>query len=378
MKLLIHDLNEEEFTHISADYKEFEIISDNGNIKPCIGCFSCWIKTPGKCVIKDGYDNIADLIHKADEVVIISRYTYGGPSSFVKNALDRCIGFVSPFFEVYMDEMHHKKRYPEDKPITCIFRSDSFTEDDKENAKRYVKAMCTNLHGTVKDIRFEECNICDTDKIVLEETDCDPQKVLLINCSLRADNANSKRFLNFLEAKLDNTENINLSTYLNKTDELIKKIDGVDKIVLAMPLYVDGIPSAPLRLMEKIEKYQFNSAKKIYLISNMGLYESKQLINLMSMVKQWSDKCGFKYCGGVAIGAGEMQGMMANPSNPGKGPAKSVIQGLNSLSDAIKGSGYIDDVYADAYKFSRSLYMFIANTSWPRDAKKYGLKKKDL
>ena len=185
--------------------------------------------------------------------------------------------------------------------------------------------------------------------------------------------------LNFIDAKLDdNKETLNLSSYLNNYDELIKLIAGAGKIVLAMPLYVDGIPSAVLRLMERIEKYQFNSVKKIYVISNMGLYESKQLINLMSMVKNWSDKCGFEYCGGVAIGAGEMQGMMADPKNPGKGPVKHVIEGLNSLSDAIKRSEHMDDLYADAHKFSRSLYMFIANTSWPRDAKKNGLKKKDL
>ena len=56
MNLLIHDLNEEEWNRISEKYKGWEIISDNGTIKPCIGCFGCWLKTPGRCVIKDGYD----------------------------------------------------------------------------------------------------------------------------------------------------------------------------------------------------------------------------------------------------------------------------------------------------------------------------------
>ena len=130
--------------------------------------------------------------------------------------------------------------------------------------------------------------------------------------------------------------------------------------------------------MEKLDKYQFGHEKKIYVVSNMGLYESKQLVNLMGMVRAWSKINGYGYCGGVAIGAGEMQGMMANPSNPGKGPAKYVIEGLNKLSDAINESGHMDDIYADANKFSRSLYMFTANTSWPRSAKKNGLKKKDL
>ena len=86
MNLVIHDLSEKEWNKIKADYEGWKVVSDNGNIGPCIGCFCCWRKTPGECVIKDGYENMGALIHHADEVVVISRYTYGGFSSFVKNA----------------------------------------------------------------------------------------------------------------------------------------------------------------------------------------------------------------------------------------------------------------------------------------------------
>ena len=132
MNLLIHDLNDDEWKELSADYDGWEIISDNGSIKPCVGCFGCWVKEPGECVIKDGYEKMGALIHRADEIKVISRYTYGGFSSFVKNVFDRSIGWILPYFEIYENEMHHKKRYPEDKPITFIFRGEGFTDDDKE------------------------------------------------------------------------------------------------------------------------------------------------------------------------------------------------------------------------------------------------------
>lgn len=154
--MIIHDLNEREWTAISEKYKGWEIISDNGTIKPCVGCFGCWLKDPGQCVMKDGYNRMGALIHKADEVVVVSRYTYGGFSSFVKNVFDRSIGWVLPFFEVYEGEMHHKKRYPEDKPFTFIFRGSFFTEDEKQKARTYVEAVCRNFRGRVVDVRFEE------------------------------------------------------------------------------------------------------------------------------------------------------------------------------------------------------------------------------
>ena len=71
MKLLIHDYNNEEWSKVATNYEGWKIISDDGNIRPCIGCFGCWLKTPGQCVIKDGYDQMGKLIHEADEVLII-------------------------------------------------------------------------------------------------------------------------------------------------------------------------------------------------------------------------------------------------------------------------------------------------------------------
>lgn len=375
MKLLIHDLNDEEWSKTCENYKGWEVISDNGTIKPCIGCFGCWLKEPGECIIKDGYEKMGALIHQADEITVISTYTYGGFSSFVKNVFDRSIGWVLPFFEIDHGEMHHKRRYPEDKPITFVFRG-RFDESDKTKAKKYVEAVCRNFHGIIKELRFEEYltkdTVTDTEPVTV-----DPDKVILLNCSLRADNSNSKKFLDRLSKDIrGNAESINLSTYISRYDELAEILAGAQTIVLGVPLYVDGIPSALLRIMEKLEKSGKACAKHIYVVSNMGFYESVQLKNLMSMVKTWCEKCGCTYGGGVAIGAGEMIGSVIASTD--KGPAKNAVKALNRLSAAIDDQKGIDDIYADAYRFPRALYMFAAGSGWPRAAKKNGLKRKDL
>ena len=113
MNLLIHDLSLDKRHEAEEAYPGWKVICDDGAIRPCVGCFSCWNRTPGRCVIRDGYEDIGALFHRAEEVVVISRYTWGGFSGFVKNVFDRCLGYALPHFEVIDGETQHKKRYDE-------------------------------------------------------------------------------------------------------------------------------------------------------------------------------------------------------------------------------------------------------------------------
>ncbi len=385
MNLLIHDLDEKEWEQIAQDYRGWEVIAPSKEIKPCVGCFGCWLKTPGECVIKDGYNRMGALIHQADELVVMSKYTYGGFSSFVKNVFDRSIGWVLPYFTIVDNEMHHKKRYPEDKKITVIFRGKDLTKEDQADAKRYVEAVCRNFYGKIKDIRFEESKTEAAKDIRFEEAEIEEtnatasDKTILLNASLRGENSNTGKFLAKLESSIgENVETINLSAFINRPEELVKALLPVKKIVLGMPMYVDGIPSALLKIMEMMEKIDPAEDKKIYAVVNMGFYESRQIKNVLKQVRKWSEKCGFSYCGGVAVGAGEMMGSLIKSINGANGPVKNVVEAIESLAGVIKSSSAIDDIYADAYKFPRSAYMFMAGMGWPKAAKLNGLKKKDL
>lgn len=379
MKLLIHDMNEEEWSRVSEEYGDWTVISDKGTIRPCAGCFGCWLKNPGECVIRDGYEKMGALIHRADEVLVISRYTYGGFSPFVKNVFDRSIGWVLPFFELVEGEMHHKKRYPENKPFRFVFRGSHFTDPDREAARQYVEAVARNFRSVVTDISFEECGEFSPAKSGKEIRLSRPDSVILLNCSLRGKDSNTEKFLKRMRSLLDgDVRSIRLSPYLGKMDELVEILSSAGKLVLGMPLYVDGIPSPVLRIMESMEKAGRCAGKKVFVLVNNGLYESIQNRNLLSMVRSWCGKCGYSYGGGIAIGAGEMIGMMLKPSGSRKGPAKNVEIGIEKLAEAVNSSGETEDVYADANGFPRFLYMLAANMGWPKAGKNNGLKRADL
>ena len=64
------------------------------NIGPCRGCFGCWSKMDGHCVIKDDQNDILDLYIKSDLVIwSFPLYVYAMPSH-LKAVLDRTIPLV--------------------------------------------------------------------------------------------------------------------------------------------------------------------------------------------------------------------------------------------------------------------------------------------
>ena len=147
MKLLIHDLEKSnENILLNTRGEDITVISDNGKIKPCICCFGCWIKTPGQCVIKDGYENMGVLLSKCIQMIIISKCFYGTYSPFIKNVLDRTVcPYQLPYFKIINGETRHPKRYKNNYTLTVYFYG-KVTEAERETAQKVVNAYQKNVH----------------------------------------------------------------------------------------------------------------------------------------------------------------------------------------------------------------------------------------
>ena len=376
MNLVIHDLKPAEWQQIEHAYEGWTIISDNGLIRPCVGCFRCWNKTPGVCVMKDGFENMGQLIHRADEVVVISHYTYGGFSGFVKNVIDRCLGYVLPQFEIIGGETHHKKRYDETKAFTFIFYGQALTKEEQDSARRYVRALCSNFRGYVKAVIFREDGQEHLPPVT--RSACPSGRTVLLIGSMRGLNGNSGRLARKLAESLTNQpEIITIQRYIHDFDRLVRSLEDAETLVLCMPLYVDGLPSQMIRLMERFGRGYQGGAKKIYL-PNMGLYESCQLQSLFSAVRQWCAGMGFDYRGGLGISAGELLGELMVHLPFRFGATKKAAAGVDKLAEAINTECAISDIFAEPYAFPRALYIAIANASWNRTAKANGLQPSDL
>ncbi len=155
MKLILHDLDCQEFQKFfSKINNNIKVISNKQPIHNCIGCFACWVKTPGACVIRDNYGDMGELLSKCDEVKIISKCCYGGYSPFVKNVLDRSISYIHPFFLIRNGEMHHKSRYINRINLSVWFYGTDITQDEKRTAEKLVVANGINLNTKNTSVHF--------------------------------------------------------------------------------------------------------------------------------------------------------------------------------------------------------------------------------
>ena len=73
------------------------------NIAPCRGCFGCWQRMDGHCVIEDDQNGILDLYRRAELIIwSFPLYCYGMPSH-LKAVLDRTIPLVKMNMEKQPD-----------------------------------------------------------------------------------------------------------------------------------------------------------------------------------------------------------------------------------------------------------------------------------
>lgn len=111
----------------------------------CIGCFGCWIKTPGTCVIDDYGRKIPSFIMDSSLVIYITPITFGGYSSILKKAVDRTIPLLLPFFKKIDGVTHHEPRYKR-YPSFLAVGVENHSGDEKI-FRELVSRNAVNMHS---------------------------------------------------------------------------------------------------------------------------------------------------------------------------------------------------------------------------------------
>lgn len=68
-------------------------------IKHCRGCFSCWVATPGQCLIQDDMAEVLSQGEGTDILILVTPLKYANISSMLKVFIERMLLLCNPYFK---------------------------------------------------------------------------------------------------------------------------------------------------------------------------------------------------------------------------------------------------------------------------------------
>lgn len=121
-------------------------------IGPCVGCFGCWVKTPGKCVIRDDACRVYPYLAKSTRLLLVSRIRYGSYDTVMKTMLERAIPIQQAFLRLVQGEILHKMRDVAPKEAT-ILGYGALSERERQ-------VFSHMAHRNARNLQFSSLRLC--------------------------------------------------------------------------------------------------------------------------------------------------------------------------------------------------------------------------
>ena len=130
------------------------------NIRPCVGCNACWLRTPGICSVKDGYKELLKAYLQADAVVFLAGTALNFVDHRMKNVIDRILPLATMHIHIVKGECRHVPRYEKDLRFALLYSG----EADHDYLNRWMDRVMLNLGGESIGVypiaNAEEVSLC--------------------------------------------------------------------------------------------------------------------------------------------------------------------------------------------------------------------------
>lgn len=395
----------------------------------CIGCFRCWLKTPGECVEADEGRQIAEAVLHSDTVILISPVTFGGYSAEIKEAQDRWIPLLLPDFGIFHGEIHHKPRYERYPRWIGIGIQEEAEREEADLFRLLVGRNALNFHApsyAVEILQGSDPESALRSRIREAWDRVDPwplgrsissllpastvvggpavarsgakdraRRVLLIVGSPKVGSPSTSGVLGeyvlaWLETEGWEAETLTLRRSLLKEKgrrELVEKSAAADLILLVFPLYIDSLPFLLMRALEILAEEPPGLGREtppeIAAIVNNGFPEPYQNVIALGICRRFAEKAGLTWMGGMALGAGEAlfggqrfgetrrNGLPVDHVKEALDLAASSLAEGHSISTEATGKIEKSPISLVPFRFWRRLFIWTANRHWRRLAAEY-------
>jgi len=240
-------------------------------LRYCVGCWGCWVKTPGECLARDASLEMDRAVINADFVLWAAPLRMGFPSELLKRANDKHLPLIHPYMVVDQGEAHHLRRYPHSPRVGLLLEKESST--DARDLQIVTEIYCRTALNFKTRLEFslttetpvEEVARCITTRsptrLPLPErlsatrgvTISPPKRLTLFNGSPRGRKGNTPIFLREIATGFGGPSEIYPLIRLQETDRMVKAFADAECVILGFPLYTDSMPGIVKHFIEALE-----------------------------------------------------------------------------------------------------------------------------
>lgn len=276
------------------------------SINACIGCWNCWLKTPGRCVMRDQMAESYPNYINSDTVVLLMDTAQGFINHQAKAFLDRSIPHYNPYIEIVDGECHHVARYKSYPDLVFYFDKKGLTNQEEQVIEDYLyrtayqfqaKAYRIDDNLQMLQMQSRKAKRSGMDAVLSEPMD----KLVIYNGSPRRSGSNSTIILEKVAEALGNRVEIRDLKERDKWEIWADAFKSEKHIMFFMPLYVHAMPSNVMRFIEKLKPSQGSISNFI----QSGFPESSQSHYLEAYFEQLALRLGRTYIGTAIKGGVE-------------------------------------------------------------------------
>ena len=321
----------------------------------CVGCWGCWVKTPGECSNQDASLEIDRAIVNSDFTLWAAPLIMGFPAALLKTIMDKGLPLIHPYIEMDRGEFHHLRRYARYPRLGLLVEKESATSEvDLHIVSDIFCRTALNMKS-----RLEFCLATDTPAADLAEritsrearplplpgrlpatsgvTIPPPSRLTLFNGSPRGRRGNTPILLEQLAKGFGGESNMHHLVYMRQTADHVQAFAGAECAWIGFPLYTDAMPAVVKYFFEALEPLAGRRDNPpIGFLVQSGFPEGLHMRYIERYLERLAGRLGSPYLGTIVKGNGEGVRMMPPQATRG------LFADLQALGSSLAREGRLD------------------------------------
>jgi hypothetical protein len=327
----------------------------NMPLRYCVGCWGCWVKTPGECVSRDASLEMDRAVIRSDFTLWAAPLKMGYPSALLKMAMDKHIPLIHPYMVVDQNESHHLKRYARYPRLGLLMEKEATT--DERDLQIVTDVYCRTALNLKTRLEFAETTDMPPSKLAARITAPKaqplplpgrlaptsgvtirpPTRLTLFNGSPRGRRGNTPIFLRELAGGFGKDNEMHHLIQVKQTERFVQAFAEAECAWIGFPLYTDAMPGSVKNFFEALEPLTGRRDNPpVGFVVQSGFPEGLHSRYIERYLEKLAARLGSPYLGTIVKGNGE--GVRIMPPEA----TRSLFEELKALGTGLARDGRLD------------------------------------